>query len=438
MNLRRITTIGAICVLALIVILAGLGNAALQNRQYQSALLFPTSSGQAATQLASDYAADGQSDLVSNTAMRALNASLTHVEAMRALGIHRFSNGSEQADSAQTGKRLVELSGMLSWRDSQTQAWLFERSLIEGKFTNSIAHADALLRRRRAQDEIFSVFTLAALDPDLASSLRKQFAAVPDWRANFFAWANKTPTEQYRGFENIALGLQGSDAPVTREEVTPFTTMLINNGDAQRALQLWASLFPDNAPVLQADSTIRLDWPEDERLSTPYPVDWRFRPSRDIYPYIENSITEDEPVLELEMERRSSGEIARRTIIIPEGRVTLAIKGNSFADQPLQKLSWSLRCNDGEEGEPIALKQRRRDALRWTALVNDDCAVHDLVMSVIPGGLTVPTLARMGSIRLTHETASVASASDEDIKTASSADMKPGEEAMSVNEAESE
>lgn len=405
MNLRRVIAIGAMCLLAVVIVVAGLGNAALQSRQYQSALLFPISSGQAATQLASDYAADGQDELVSDMAMRALNASLIHVEAMRALGIHRFNNSSEQAENKQSGKRLVELSAMLSWRDSPTQAWLFERSLIDGDFTNSITHADALLRRRRAQDEIFSVFTLAALDPRLARPLRDQFSAVPQWRVNFFAWSNKTPTEQYRGFENIALGLQNTDAPVTREEVSPFTTMLINNGDAQRALQFWASLFPDNAPVLQPNSTLRLDWPEGERLTAPYPVDWRFRNSRDIYPYIENSITENEPVLELEMERRSSGEIARRAIIVPKGTVTLAIKGNSFADQPLQKLSWSLRCNDGTKREAIVLQQARRETLRWSALVNDDCAVHDLVMSVIPGGLSSETRARMGSITLTHKAA---------------------------------
>ncbi|MEO1045719.1 MAG: hypothetical protein AAFX04_09795 [Pseudomonadota bacterium] len=398
----RFWVILVLCLLlAALVVAVQLGEAAAGNRQWQTGLLFPTSDGEAAARLSSDLLAADEKQSAGAFAMDALDDSLTHVEALRTLGITRFDEGEEDK-----GKKLVELAGQLSWRDSATQAWLFEQSLRDGDYARSIQHADALLRRRRVQSEIFSIFTLAALDPELSGTVRQQFIANPPWRANFFADADDTDPSQYRGFENIAIGLKNTESPVTPREALPFINMLVQKGETGRALQTWANLFPSQSAVLPANGSITLAWPRGERMNLPYPTDWRFRSSRSILPLVRGAGDDSDTRLDLELDRRALGPIAEHLVMLPPGEITLQLDTDALARRDLGKLRWYLQCTDTPRNRApeIALVPERLDTPRWqTVLGEQDCPVYRLVMAVRLGGLSAAGDISLGAVRLSHK-----------------------------------
>ena len=304
---KKWLTIAALLVLALWVMIVQLGEAAIYNKQWDSALLFPSSGGEAAANLASSMLAAKEDKAAQAFSNQALDSSLTHVEALRTLGITKFQKGDEDV-----GEKLVLLAADLSWRDSPTQAWLLERSLINGNYKQSIRHADALLRRRRARNEIFSIFTLAASDPDLAGTVRQQIARNPPWRKDFFAEADKIVAGQYRGFDNIINGLKNTNAPVTRDELVPYTIMLVKNGDTPRALKTWTNAFPSDSSLVPANGDLSLQWPLVEERNKILPINWVFRSSRLINPIVSSAGEGKPPLLDLELDRRALGRIAQR------------------------------------------------------------------------------------------------------------------------------
>lgn len=395
---KKWLTIAFLSALALWVIIVQLGEAAIYNKQWDSALLFPSSGGEAAANLASSMLAAKEDKAAQAFSDQALDSSLTHVEALRTLGITKFQNGDEDV-----GEKLILLAADLSWRDSPTQAWLFERSLINGDYEQSIRHADALLRRRRARNEIFSIFTLAANDPNLADTVRQQIASNPPWRKDFFAEADKIVASQYRGFDNIINGLKNTNAPVTRDELVPYTVMLVKNGDTPRALKTWANAFPSDSSLVPANGALSLQWPLTEDRNKVLPVNWVFRSSRLINPIVTGAGEGNTPLLDLELDRRALGRIAQRALIIPPGELNLQIESDTKDQRDIRNLRWYLECSDKASNKNNEIPLYPTDnPLVWEGNVGGTCTAHNLVMSVKLGGLVAPTTITLGAITIRH------------------------------------
>ena len=375
-----------------------LGEAAIYNKQWDSALLFPSSGGEAAANLASSMLAAKEDKAAQAFSNQALDSSLTHVEALRTLGITKFQKGDEDV-----GEKLVLLAADLSWRDSPTQAWLLERSLINRNYKQSIRHADALLRRRRARNEIFSIFTLAASDPDLAGTVRQQIARNPPWRKDFFAEADKIVAGQYRGFDNIINGLKNTNAPVTRDELVPYTIMLVKNGDTPRALKTWTNAFPSDSSLVPANGDLSLQWPLVEERNKILPINWVFRSSRLINPIVSSAGEGKPPLLDLELDRRALGRIAQRALILPAGKVRLQIESQTKDQQDIRNLRWYLECSDKQSGKNNEIPLYPNDnALIWEGNIAGKCTAYNLVMSVKLGGLIAPSTITLGAINIRH------------------------------------
>ncbi|WP_438727201.1 hypothetical protein ACR9YC_10215 [Parasphingorhabdus sp. DH2-15] len=374
------------------------GQAALYNKQWQSAILFPTSKSEAAANISSAMLANKEKDKARLMASKALNGSLAHVEALRTIGIITFDEG-----KAETGQKLVEIASNLSWRDSVTQAWLFERSLRQGNYAQSIQHADALLRRRRARDEIFAMFALAARDPKLAGLVSQKLANNPPWRENFFAWSNKVPEDLRMGFEVIVNQLRDSPSPITRGELLPYTNMLAQNTEKNRALIIWANAFPAQSPVLSKDNSLKINWPDSAFIDKPSPTDWVFRSSRSINTRFNNAADSDDAILFLNMDRQALGRIAQRPLILPNGVITLELTSDAAQDRDLRKLRWFFECNGKKAGskEEIALQQMG-DLGKWQATIAGQCEIYNLVLAVQLGGIAAPIDFALGSLTLIH------------------------------------
>ncbi len=394
MTVSKIIRIGGSVALAAIIVSVGLSEAATNGKQYASAMVIPGDSGEAMSRLSSDLYAAGEKDAARTVAMEALDNSLSHVEALRVMGMTAFEAGDRK-----TGQRLVEINGELTWRDSPAQGWLLQQALLSGNYAAGIKHADALLRRRKVQDEIFGIFNLAGLEPELVEPLKEQFASNPDWRQNFFATRRNTPVAEYDGFENLVRALKDSDTPVTPTEMTPYLTLLASKGQERRAINLWSELFPDDNIVVTRGKPATFGWPEGNRINKPLPFDWRFSQSRSVFASIEDPVGGEPAILDLELERRALGELAWRNVAVGSpGTLRLKVTADSYARQSLDQIRWSLTCLTG--GEKRYFRSTGSAGDSWAIETENGCQAYKLAMETRLGGLNTTKRLRLGPVRL--------------------------------------
>jgi tetratricopeptide (TPR) repeat protein len=212
--------------------------------------------------------AAGQLPAAESFARQALKYSLTKVEALRVMGLAAEARG----DAGET-YRLMALAGQWGWRDPLTQSWILGQALRAGDYGIATQRADALLRRRIGQEQLFPVFRLAVADPRWRQALAAQFADKPSWRLTFFREGGATAPAQYDAMDTLFRALRAGPAPVSRPEAEAYLGMLVGKGEYRRAHRLWAELF---AGADVADP-LKLSWPEPAARDYPLPFDWRNR-----------------------------------------------------------------------------------------------------------------------------------------------------------------
>ena len=355
------------------------------------------SAGAASSQLSSDLAAVDEQSAADIMANNALSSSLTHVRALRVIGMQKFNAG-----DTENGRKMIQLAGQQSWRDSVTHAWLLEQSLIAGNYAASIDHADALLLRQRAQDGIFNIFTIAILEPKLVKPIVDKFANDPSWRPKFFAYAKNVPDNQLLGFETIITSIAGSASPATRDEISLYANRLSDSGFSRRALELWAALFPEDSNFLLQNKSLEMAWQKNREGNKQYPIDWRYSESRSVFAFVDNDISGDAATLNLELERGAVGEIASRLMILPTGNVKLSLGENDANEPLLSKLRWTLTCTYGDNKTPITFAPSTNEGLEWSVQLNQPCSVYKLSMSNPAGGLSREARLRINSPIISH------------------------------------
>ncbi len=380
--------------IAAAVISTGLSEAATNSNQYMTAIKIPGDSGESLARLSSDAYAAGEKKIARDMALKALDKSLAHVEALRTVGITDFEAGKEE-----NGLRLVKISGQMSWRDSAGQAWLLQRALLGKDYATAIKHTDALLRRRKVQEEIFSIFNLAGQEPKLSEPLKAQFANMPNWRENFFATRKNTPAEQYDGFEGLIRALEDSPAPATRREMTPYINLLVSQGLENRALSLWAEFFPEDGIAVTSGKTAQLDWPTGERIDKPLPFDWRFSDGRSVFASVEEDGNGDAMTLDLELDRNAVGDLAWRNLRIAPGTAHLTVDVDGSALRDMHDMRWSLTCL-GREGSKQYFRSDGPAQNGWTIPVQGACSTYRLALETPLGGIAGAKRLRIGLVTL--------------------------------------
>jgi len=377
--------------LAITIILTGLSERATRIGQYLVAVQLPGASGAASAKLAANLYTANKTILARTMAMAALDKSLGHVEAIRTMGMIEHDRGNRNRS-----RKLMVLAGQLSWRDSQTQAWLFQQSLEQARYGDAIIHADALLRRRQVTDEIFGVFRLAALDPKLAIPIKQQFEKRPKWRVSFFRMPKGINPQEIEGFENLVRNLRKSTAPVSREELSPFVHFLANEGQRKRGLNLWNDLFPEDGAKAVVNEELSLIWPSGDRRDKPYPVDWRFVNSRTVFLSTEEITGSGQPVLRVEIDRRAAGNIALRNIILPKGRLSLTV--DSSSQHALNNFTWFVNCVDGKQRQMMIRAPTGQN--HWVVDIDGNCSSYQIALAVRSGGLSSSETIQIGQINL--------------------------------------
>ena len=139
---------------------------------------------------------DGNLDSAREWAQQSLRSNPLDARALTLLGLIAEGKGDEK--SADT---LMQIAGARTWRDREAQAWLFNRDVRRGDYSDALAHADAILRTTWKWDEYFPMLATFTVIPRAFEPLIAFLATSPPWRTWFLSRLSARLVDQARLIE---------------------------------------------------------------------------------------------------------------------------------------------------------------------------------------------------------------------------------------------
>ncbi len=195
-----------------------------------AAVLWRGDSANALTRLAEQRLMARDPAHAAQLARRALEKSPLQVRALSTLGA-----AWDQAGQAERADQLMTLAGSRSWRDGLAQTWLFGRRTLQGRYSEALDNADAILRRT-ANPQLFIILGAFASDSRTAGLLAERLRGAPSWRASFltFLGADARPDSEAGAYAMLHALAQGPTPP-TQAELGPYLHRLIREKKFQQA-----------------------------------------------------------------------------------------------------------------------------------------------------------------------------------------------------------
>ena len=320
-------------VLFAVVFLTGLSETAVRAGRPDLALALIGADGMAANAYLEPHGSEKSVQQAGGLARTALNHSYTHVAAIRTLGLLAEAQGNHDAASA-----LINNAARWGWRDTSTQFWLLQEGVKNGEYGDIFDRADSLLRRGYLQKELFAVFRIAAMDPELRPHFTNQLATAPGWRLPYFQASLDTPPAQLAGQVAVADALRLTDAPLKREELNPLTLALIKAGQGAAAFDLWSKQFAEGK---LDPAHLALRWPSAEAQAAPGPFDWRIAEAFQVNAQIDAG--DETNRLTVVTDTSSVGPVADRTLALAPGSYSFAGDGPHGTDARYWR--WAVSCD---------------------------------------------------------------------------------------------
>lgn len=193
-------------------------------------------------QLAQQLLADPDGDLneAQSLAQRALRSDPLDERALSLLG--RIA---ERKGDAQSADVLMRMAGARTWRDSTTQAWLYNRNFSRKDYGQALQHLDAIMRiaPQDVRVRIFPALAAFTVDPHAFAALTDFLVAAPPWRGWFLMSLSIALANQSRLTE-LYSALKDSSNPPTTSELIPYLNRLIKDHDFAQAYQIWQGTLP--------------------------------------------------------------------------------------------------------------------------------------------------------------------------------------------------
>ncbi len=209
---------------------------------------------------------EGNLDSAREWAKNALRSNPLNARALTLLGLIAERKGDQES-----ADKLMQLSGARRGRDQAAQAWLFNREVRRGQYSNALPHADAILRMGD-YSELFPVLA-AFTDPRAFGALTTFLAKSPPWRAWFLSELSAHLPNQTRLVQLYA-ALKETEKPPTEVELRPYLDRLIKDGNFDQAYQTWQTTL---APEQRAAGT----YPFNRDFDSPVdglPFNWNLEP----------------------------------------------------------------------------------------------------------------------------------------------------------------
>ncbi len=347
-----------------------------------AAVLWRGDSADALTRLAQQRLAARDNAHAAGLARRALEQSPMDVAALAALGV-----ALDQAGETQRADRVMDLAGREGWRDGLTQAWLYGRRMLQGRYADALDRADALLRRSTAfRPQIFAALQAAAGEPRTFGPLVARLKLNPEWRISFLAFltADAHPESEARA-RAILAALAKGPTPPSNAEISLYLQRLVQEHrpqEAEAALRELSAVAPPPGEYLYNGA---FDAPDGIA-----PFDW------DILQGVGgNALVTDSPrgsgkALHVSYDGFSASQFVRQLVALPPGDYVLSGDVQQETESGADQLNWTVTCVD--DGHPLGLATTSGlKAGRWTSfrapihIPPQGCASEWLQLSPVPG-----------------------------------------------------
>jgi hypothetical protein len=190
---------------------------------------------------------NGNLDSAREWAQRALRSSPLNSRAFTLLGLIAERKGDQKGAEA-----LMRIAAARTWRDQTTDEWLLNNEAHRGDYTHALLYADALQRiSYNFQPELFPVLASFTVDPRAFQALTAFLASSPPWRSSFLSELSARLANTAR-LVQLYTALNDSENPPRKEELRPYLTRLIKDGDFKLAYQTWRATL---APQQRVDET---------------------------------------------------------------------------------------------------------------------------------------------------------------------------------------
>src|SRR6266567_1112654 len=182
---------------------------------------------------------EGNLDSARELAQNALRSNPLNARALTLLGLIAERKGDQES-----ADKLMQLSGARRARDSAAQAWLFNREVRRGQYSNALPHADAILRMdHEPEAQLFPPLAAFTVDPRAFEALTTFLAKSPPWRTWFLSELSVRLANQARLVQLYA-ALNETNKPPTKVELRPYLNRLIRDGNFDQAHQTWQAILP--------------------------------------------------------------------------------------------------------------------------------------------------------------------------------------------------
>lgn len=333
---KQLAAIGALLVLLIVTVAAGLGNILLAKPEI--ALRIAPWDARAAGLLSQQALVEGpaQYGRAETFARQALARDPTIIAAVVTLGAIAAA-GRNDTGSVQR----FEYAARLSRRNLPTQLWWIERSVAEGDVGKALHHYDIALRAiSKSPDLLFPTLGTAVAEPAVRSKLTRLFVTGAPWRNRFLDWLVTN------GVNNRPAGMILAQMRAARRTVDPglfgrVEQGLIDQGDYETAWSFYRQRHPG----------ARRDAAQDQQFSAAAtgersPFDWSI-PAEDGTASI-GALGRRYALTFMTVPTQAST-LARQFMLLPPGRYRLQVdaglEGGSGDGAPY----WSLQCTGNRE-----------------------------------------------------------------------------------------
>jgi len=364
---------------------------AVQEDDIATALALRPHSVPALTRGATDAFGARRFDASRALARAALGQSPLNVAAMRTLGFVADHQGKLKRAAA-----LMNQSARLSWRDTPTQAWLFQQALLNNDTAAIAQRGDALLRRDQMQDSVYAAFGYLIQSDDGRAFLAQTLAYHPDWRTPFLRQLDfttpKAAAEIIALFDTMKMNGDTPDA----SETTPFLVRLIDAGYALDAAKLTRRLNGRKA------AAALLDDPDFTKAASGFntpPFTWKIQVMTGAQP-LPGTAPDGSPALAVQEDGSGADGFVTRYLGLPPGRYRLHLRVYSDSADALDRLRAQIQCLAPRSA--LATVKPATTAGKWidmsdTFEVTRDCGAERIVLSLLGGGMSSDMLYLRGA-----------------------------------------
>jgi hypothetical protein len=330
-------------------------------------------------------------------AYRALANDPLNVVALRVVGLASDKTGDPVAAA-----RFMNLAGELGWRDTPVQLWLTQAAIRSGDWDSALIRADALARREQWPRLTSALFVAALATGPGREALARQLSNDPPWRGSFFYTLGSLGLEKRDEIEALIAALARNGSGVSRADLNPYVTGLVNQGKVRDAFDMWRRYGRRGdvqAQSLPSDGNFRLAQSDGFGDGTIFPFEWRLSDGVGGDATIERGATSGKLVVRAD--GTAATLLARQVLPLTPGRYRLAgsVQASTGAS-PLSAFEWTVSCLPGQaqlSGQSASSDGRLDYVFSVPATA---CEGQFLDLKAVPTSPNADATASFGSLRI--------------------------------------